>query len=97
LNPDNSFVGPLTIGRHVRVVERIALKDADTLQIVVRLSAPELLKGPLEHPALYHRDRSHVFREETLCVKNDRSIDPVTGRQRFDLTPPPDLPPPPAR
>jgi hypothetical protein len=32
-----------------------------------------------------------------LCSDNDRSIDSATGAQRFDLTPPADLPPPPPR
>jgi hypothetical protein len=44
---------------------------------------------------IYHRDRGHVFVDDLSCVEDDRSIDPVTGKQRFDLTPPADLPPPP--
>jgi hypothetical protein len=34
--------------------------------------------------------------EITFCVGHDRSIDPTSGKQRFDMTPPPDLAPPPA-
>jgi hypothetical protein len=35
--------------------------------------------------------------EITFCSDDDRSLDPVSGKQRFDMTPPADLPPPPAR
>jgi hypothetical protein len=31
-----------------------------------------------------------------MCVEGDRSFDRTTGRDRFDKTPPTDLPPPPA-
>jgi hypothetical protein len=31
----------------------------------------------------------------SFCVERDRSIDLVGGKQRFDMTPPADLPPPP--
>jgi hypothetical protein len=34
--------------------------------------------------------------EITFCVAHHRSIDPTSGKQRFDMTPPPDLAPPPA-
>ena len=34
-------------------------------------------------------------RPPDVCTDFDRAIDPLTGNQRFDLTPPPDLPPPP--
>ncbi|HEX5419065.1 MAG TPA: hypothetical protein VFY39_03630, partial [Gammaproteobacteria bacterium] len=90
-------IGPFKFGRNVRVVERISLKDPDTLEITGELSAPDVFTTPkpLEVTQLYRRDRGHVFHEYTNCVENDRSVDPATGRQRFDLTPPPDLPPPP--
>jgi hypothetical protein len=35
--------------------------------------------------------------EVTFCAENDRAIDPVTGEQRFDMTPPADMAPPPAQ
>jgi hypothetical protein len=100
LDRDNQFLGPayvspLKIGRDARIIERFSLKDPDTLQISLRITAPELLVKPLEYVALYHRDRGHVFHEVTQCAKHDRSIDPNTGKQRFDTTPPEDLPPPP--
>jgi len=43
----------------------------------------------------FRRDREHVFHEASHCAHDDRSVDPETARERFDLTPPADLPPPP--
>ncbi len=95
IDHDTNFLGPLQIGRNVHTVERISLKDKDTLRIVSILTAPDVLTEPVETTALFARDHGHVYHESTSCVETDRSIDPTTGRQRFDLTPPPDLPPPP--
>jgi hypothetical protein len=33
--------------------------------------------------------------EISTCTPNDRSYDQATDKERFDATPPPDLPPPP--
>jgi hypothetical protein len=44
---------------------------------------------------MYVRVPKLSAREVSFCVDFDRSIDPVSGEQRFDMTPPPDLPPPP--
>jgi hypothetical protein len=59
--------------------------------------APDALTGPSKTTLAFRRDRDHVFHEASHCAQDDRSIDPKTQRQRFDLTPPADLPPPPAR
>ncbi len=88
-------LGPLMVGTHAHTVERISLKDADTLEIALTMDAPDIFARPMHLQRLYRRDREHVFHEYTNCADDDRSVDPVTGRQRFDLTPPPDLPPPP--
>jgi hypothetical protein len=93
LNPQNG--GPFAVGQGARVVERISLTEPDTMEIVVTMTAPELLQAPFEKKMHYSRHRDHVFHEELTCVPGDRSIDPKTGRQRFDATPPADLPPPP--
>ncbi len=98
LHNDAPFLpGPLGIkvGKQARIVERISLADADTLQIAMRMTAPELFTAPYETTTRYQRDRTHVFHETGRCGDPDRSIDPVTGRTRFDMTPPADLPPPP--
>lgn len=100
LNPNAPYLpGPLgtKIGRNVRIVERMSLKDADTLEIALRMTAPELFTAPYETTTRYRRDRTHVFRELRWYGAEDRSIDPVTGRVRFDMTPPRDLPAPPTR
>lgn len=88
---------PIRIGRHAQISERFSLVAPDGLQIVTRITAPDLLAAPYEITTLYSRDRSHEFREMTNCVHNDRAFDETTGRERFDLTPPADLPPPPAK
>jgi hypothetical protein len=99
LNP-NAYFGPNwpgnpTIGNGARVHERISLRDAETLEMVVRIEAPALFTQPFVTTFVYLRDRGHRFHEQSDCVDEDRSIDPVSGGQRFDLTPPSNLPPPP--
>ena len=83
------------IGRGASIVERISLKDKDTLEIARRVVAPDALTGPFEQTLVFLRDRDHVFHEASHCVQDDRSINHQTGKQQFDLTPPADLPPPP--
>jgi hypothetical protein len=43
----------------------------------------------------FRRDPHHDFAEFSTCRSRDRSIDPGTLENRFDATPPADLPPPP--
>jgi hypothetical protein len=88
---------PIKIGRNVRIVERLSLKEPDVLQIVTQVTAPDVYTAPAETTTLYARDRKHVFQEITNCVENDRAFDGATGRERFDMTPPADLPPPPSK
>jgi hypothetical protein len=102
LNPDiglNEPVRklPIKIGRNARIVERLSLKEPDVLQIVTQVTAPAVYTAPVETTTLYARDRKHVFQEITNCAENDRAFDGATGRERFDMTPPPDLPPPPSK
>jgi hypothetical protein len=73
------------------------LNDKQQLVIETELTAPEMLKAPLKFTVLYEREPGHIVREHNTCVKDDRQIDPATGLQRFDLTPPVDLPPPPPK
>jgi hypothetical protein len=86
---------PIKIGRHVRITERISLKEPDLLEIVSQTTAPDILTQPYQTTSLFRRDRQHEFQEITNCVRNDRAFDNATGRERFDMTPPADLPPPP--
>ncbi len=88
---------PIKMGRNVRIVERISLKDANSLQIVSRTTAPDVYTSPYETTSVYLRDRTHEFQDITNCTERDRAFDGATGRERFDMTPPPDLPPPPSK
>jgi hypothetical protein len=95
LNSHTRWTGPFTIGHNVHVTERISLKGPDQLEIAMRMTAPELFTRPYEKKYTYRREPGHAFHEALSCVDDDRSVDPKTGKQRFDLTPPKDLPPPP--
>ena len=100
LHPDSTFPGASNpnlppIGENVHVVERLRLNEQDRLVIDTELAAPQLLKAPLNFTTVYQRDPGYVYRDHDICSLNDRSIDPETGFERFDLTPPADLPPPP--
>jgi hypothetical protein len=79
----------------VRVEERITLRNPNTLEIALRMTAPDLFTEPFAVTLVYLRDRGHRFHEQSSCVDADRSIDPSSGGSRFDLTPPRGLPPPP--
>jgi hypothetical protein len=85
------------IGENARITERIALKDEHTLEIEVVAVAPDALTEPDRRTRIYKRLPKTMPAEFTTCTEYDRSIDPVSGEQRFDLTPPRDLPPPPPR
>jgi hypothetical protein len=99
LDPDSALISPapaVRIGRDARITERISLLDAQRLQFEVTIVAPELFTEPAQRRVVYTRAHaSYVPREVVFCTDRDRSIDPITGKQRFDMTPPADLPPPP--
>ncbi|MEP7243805.1 MAG: hypothetical protein ABI885_08970 [Gammaproteobacteria bacterium] len=101
INPAAKFPAPqldaVPIGENVRIEERISLKSANTLEIEVVTIAPGIFTAPDKRKRLYTRVPNHAAREITFCVEFDRSIDPDTGKQRFDMTPPADLAPPPPR
>jgi hypothetical protein len=94
INPLAAY-GGVPIGKNVRITERIFLKDPATLQIDVVTDAPDVLTQPDRRTRLYKRVAKTMANEITFCTEYDRSIEPGTGKQRFDLTPPADLPPPP--
>lgn len=93
--PAENFAGFPEIGPDARITQRFALVGPDLLQVESVIVAPKLFTAPYKTSIQYKRDRNYTPRQTTACVLNDRSIDPVTGRQRFDMTPPADLPPPP--
>ncbi len=92
-----ALYGGVPIGSHVRITERIFLKDPGTLQIDLVTEAPDVLTQPDRRTRLYTRVEKMMASDITFCTEYDRSIEPGTGKQRFDLTPPADLPPPPPR
>jgi hypothetical protein len=101
LNPEALYPGPMQgavrLGAGARISERIFLTPAGTLQFDIVTDAPAVLTAPDRRSRVYSRLPKTAASEITFCSDNDRSIEPGTGRQRFDMTPPPDLPPPPAR
>lgn len=73
----------------MHVVERFRLSDADTLQISTTVTAPEALREPWRYVRHYARNRAETgFGSRQCDPERDRSVDPVTGQQRFDMTPP---------
>jgi len=83
------------LGRGARIRERVSLEGPDVLQIVTRITAPAVYTRPYVSTTLYRRERAHVLQEMGFCGEHDRSVDEATGHERFDMTPPADLPPPP--
>ncbi len=88
-------IAGIPVGQNAVVTERMFLKDADTLQVDATLEAPDALTAPAKVTYQYLRRRNYTMTDFTACPAFDRSVDPGTGYQRFDMTPPTDLPPPP--
>jgi hypothetical protein len=85
----------LQLGGNARVVERFTLKESDRLEVITTITAPDLFTAPAVRTEVYRRDRDYQLIELDLCDENDGSVDHATGKERFDTTPPDDLPPPP--
>ncbi len=89
--------GGVPFGAGVVIRERVYLVDDDTLRFDVETVAPAIFSEPDRRSQLYSRLAKTMANEISWCREDDRSLDPATGRQRFDMTPPPGLPPPPPR
>ena len=85
------------IGENARITERISLQSPDTLTFDVEVVAPDILTAPYRRTQRYERLPKAVANEITFCSDYDRSVDQTTGAQRFDMTPPAGLAPPPPR
>jgi hypothetical protein len=85
------------LGRNAQVLERMRLVDKDEMEIVTTLTAPELYAAPVTTTNRYRRDPGRTLLELTFCSETDRSFNADTRSERFDATPPPDLPPPPSK
>jgi hypothetical protein len=83
------------LGRNARIEERFSLPQPGVLQIVTTVTAPDLYAAPMTTTNRYQRDAKGTLLELSICSPNDRSFDRATGTERFDATPPGDLPPPP--
>ncbi len=98
LYPLHTTHGAMPIGKNVKITERISLQGPDKLQFDIVTFAPDLFLAPDRRKRIYTRvPNKNTATEFNPCVDYDRSIDPTTGKQRFDLTPPADLPPPPSK
>jgi hypothetical protein len=98
LNPDAQAVlgVPGTeLGRNASVLERFTLMGADELEIVATVTAPDLYRAPVTSTNRYRRDPLGEIVPFSTCSTRDRAYDAAAGGERFDVTPPPDLPPPP--
>ena len=96
INPRARLFG-VPIGQKAKITERIFLDDPATLRFDIDIVAPDALTEAYRMTQRYTRVAKTVANEITWCTDYDRSIDPGSGQERFDLTPPPDLPPPPSR
>jgi hypothetical protein len=94
--PQTTWQGAMPIGEGVKITERISLQAPDTLLFEIETIAPDIFLAPDRRTRAYARaPGKDTANEITFCVEHDRSIDPMTGAQRFDMSPPADLPPPP--
>lgn len=96
MDSETPFFGPFKFGKGMRTVERFTVTGPDVMEVALEMTAPELFDGVFERTFTFHRDPNHEFTELSVCERDDRSIDHSTGKQRFDMTPPDDLPPPPS-
>lgn len=96
LYPDPGPAG-IPFGENVVIRERVYLTHEDRLQFDIETIAPDIFTAPYRRSQSYRRLSKTMGHEISWCSEFDRSIDPGTGEQRFDTTPPPGLPPPPPR
>lgn len=94
IDPTVRFIS-FPIGKGARMTERFRLAEPDVLEVQLEMTAPGVLEDVFRHTFRYRRNRDYVFHAETACHLDDRSVDHERRTQRFDLTPPEDLPPPP--
>ncbi|HEV7715242.1 MAG TPA: hypothetical protein VGO53_06590 [Steroidobacteraceae bacterium] len=87
--------GAISVGRNVKITERISLTPDNKLRFDVVTVAPDIFLATDRRTRIYSRIPESVAKDISFCVDFDRSVDSGTGRQRFDMTPPAGLPPPP--
>ena len=98
ISPNAPFGRFGRIGRNARITEHIRLKQKDILETEVVTIAPEIFTAPDRRTYLSGRvPGKQIPQEANFCNDRDRSYDSISGKERFDATPPADLPPPPAQ
>jgi len=101
IDPRALYPGPgpggIPFGENVVIRERIHLANDDSLRFDIETVAPDIFSAPYRQSQFYRRLSKTMGNEISWCSEFDRSIEPGTGEQRFDMRPPPDLPPPPSR
>lgn len=95
LNGNAPLIGPIGIGSGARTIERIRLAGPDVLELQLEMTAPGLFSDTFRQTYTFRRDRNHEAHESIACAPDDRSFDYEQRRERLEVTPPEDLPPPP--
>ena len=89
LRPTNEILYGVQ-GHKLKVVERFRKTGPDTLEVVTTVSDPVVFTQPWVYTIDYKRTYAKTTTEQNYCVAAlDREID-RTGKETFDLTPPPD-------
>ncbi len=96
LSASASVAPGVMLGPDARVLERFSLVEPNVLEVVAEVAAPAIFAGPVSTARRYWRDPDHIFTEFETCVADDRAFDHATGLERFETSPPADLPPPPS-
>jgi len=87
---DAELVYALKVGKP-HIVERMTLLAPDTLQIDTIVTDPVALIKPWRYQMTFTRDTKGGLIDSIYCIAAyDRDVDPTTGKQGFDLTPPPE-------
>ena len=77
-------------GHKMAINERIRKTGPDTMEIVMTVKDPVVFTRPWVFTSNYKRDPKRTIQETNYCVAAlDREVD-KTGKEIFNLTPPPD-------
>jgi hypothetical protein len=78
-------------GSKLSVLERMRLSAPDRLEITTTLTDAKALTKPWTYVNTFRKHPDQFTTESGYCVAAyDRTVDPRTGEQGFDLTPPPE-------
>ncbi|MGC3981722.1 MAG: hypothetical protein QM808_10705 [Steroidobacteraceae bacterium] len=77
-------------GTQMHVSERMHLLAPDRLEITTTVEDPKALATPWTYTWTYKKNPNRYVVDNYCVAAFDRSVDPRTGEQGFDLTPPPE-------